>query len=73
MGFLDKLKKTASQVEKAVGEHPDQLKSALDKVEGVVDKKTGGKHHGQISKFADKAEDFIEKEAKDAGHAKPQA
>ncbi|MBV9486955.1 MAG: antitoxin [Frankiaceae bacterium] len=71
MGFLDKIKKTASQVEKAVGEHPDQLKSALSKVEGIVDKKTGGKHHGQISKFADKAEDYIEKEAKQADQSKP--
>jgi hypothetical protein len=72
MGFLDKLKKTATQVEKAVGEHPDQLKSALGKVEGVVDKRTGGKHHGQIEKLADKAEGFIDKEAKEANQAKPQ-
>jgi hypothetical protein len=71
MGFMDKIKQSAAKVEKAVGDHPDQLKNALNKVEGLANSKTGGKHRGQISKLADKAEDVIEKEAKEAGHAGP--
>lgn len=37
-------------------QRPDQVRGALDKLEDMVDKRTGGKHADKV----DKASDFIE-------------
>ena len=63
MGLFDELKGMADAVEKAVSEHPDQVKAALAKLEGVIDDQTGGNHHDQIAQAAAKAEDYIDKNA----------
>jgi ElaB/YqjD/DUF883 family membrane-anchored ribosome-binding protein len=46
--------------EKAAADHPDEVKSALGKLEDVVDEKTGGAHHDQIAQARAKAEQFID-------------
>jgi hypothetical protein len=64
MGLFDELKETAAKAEKALAEHPGQVKSAMSKVGAVVDKKTGGKHHQQIVEAEQKADEFIVKKTK---------
>ena len=64
VGLFDELKGMTEAAEKAAAEHPDQVKSALQSLEGVVDQKTGGAHHDQIAAAADKAEEYIDKQAK---------
>lgn len=49
MSFMDKAKDMA-------GEHPDQARQGIDKVEDAVDAKTGGKFAGQVDKGGDMAE-----------------
>ena len=61
MGLFDELKDMAGAVEKAASEHPDQVKAALSKLEGVIDDQTGGSHHDQIAKASAKANDYIDK------------
>lgn len=51
MGIFDSAK---DALQKAVKSHPDQVADAIDKVEGVVDKKTGGKYTDQISAGGDR-------------------
>ena len=63
MGLFDQLKDMAGAVEKAASEHPDQVKAALAKLEGVIDDQTGGSHHDQIAKAGAKAEEYIDKQA----------
>ena len=63
MGLFDELKDTAGAVEKAASEHPDQVKAALAKLEGVIDDQTGGSHHDQIAKAGAKAEEYVDKNA----------
>lgn len=43
LGLFDELKDMAGAVEKAASEHPDQVKAALAKLEGVIDEQTGGR------------------------------
>jgi hypothetical protein len=43
-----------------VRHHPDEVKSALSKLEEVVDDKTGGQHHDQIAQAKAKAEAYID-------------
>ena len=62
MGLFDELKDMAGAVEKAAAEHPDQVKQALAKLEGVSDDQTGGTHHDQIAKAGAKAADYIDKQ-----------
>ena len=64
MGLFDELKGMAEAAEEAAAEHPDQVKSALQGLEGVVDKETGGTHHDQIVGAGAKAEEYIDKQAK---------
>ena len=63
MGLFDQMKDMAGAVEKAAAEHPDQVKAALGKLEGVIDDQTGGSHHDQIAKAGAKAEAYIDKNA----------
>ncbi len=66
MGLFDELKGMAEAAEKAASEHPDQVKAALNGLEGVIDKQTGGTHHDQIAQAASKAEEYIDKQGKAA-------
>lgn len=63
MGLFDELKDMAGAAEKALAEHPDQVKAALAKLEGVIDEQTGGSHHDQIAQAGAKAEQYIDKQA----------
>lgn len=54
--FLDKAKKLAA-------EHDEQVDSALDKVAGIVDAKTGGKHKAKIDQAVDKLDAFLDDKA----------
>ena len=63
MGLFDEMKDMAGAVEKAAAEHPDQVKAALAKLEGVVDTQTGGTHHDEIAKAAAQADEYIDKNA----------
>ena len=60
MSLFDELKDMAGAVEKAASEHPDQVKAALAKLEGVIDEQTGGSHHDQIAKAGAKAEAYLD-------------
>ena len=64
MGLFDELMGMAGAAEKALGEHPDQVKAALSKLEDVIDKQTGGSHHDQIAAASDKADAYIDKQSK---------
>lgn len=46
----------ADKARDAAREHPDQARGAIDKVQEVVDKRTGGK----FTSIIDKAGDFVE-------------
>ncbi|GAC1441574.1 MAG: hypothetical protein NVSMB55_09760 [Mycobacteriales bacterium] len=61
MGLFDELKDMAGAVEKAASEHPDEVKAALAKLEGVIDEQTGGSHHDQIAQAGAKAQEYIDK------------
>lgn len=60
MGLFDELKDMAGAVEKAASEHPDQVKAALAKLEGVIDEQTGGSYHDQIAKAGAKADAYLD-------------
>lgn len=63
MSLFDNMKDMAEAAEKAAAEHPDEVKSALSKLEEVVDEKTGGQHHDQIAQAREKAEAFIDEQS----------
>lgn len=69
MGFLDKLKKSATKATDTVNnladEHGDKAKDAIDKAADVVDDKTKGKHTDKVTKGADAAKGAIDKMAGD--------
>ncbi|QZY29648.1 antitoxin [Nocardioides coralli] len=58
MGFLDNLKKKATQ---AVDQHGDKISGGLDKAADAVDKKTKGKYSGKITSGRDKAKDALDR------------
>jgi hypothetical protein len=62
MGLFDGLKAKAKKAEKALSEHPDQVRSAISKAGSMVDKQTNGKHHSQIVQAEAKAETMIDKQ-----------
>jgi hypothetical protein len=64
MGLFDELKGLADAAEKAISEHPDQIKTALAKLEDVIDEQTGGSHHDQIAAASAKADAYIDKQSK---------
>ena len=39
-----------NEAENLVKQHPDQVKSGLDKAEGLLDQHTGGQHGDQLKK-----------------------
>jgi len=57
--LFDQLKGLLGTAKKAAADQPDQVKSALAKLEDAVDKQTGGTHHTQIVKAGDKAEQYL--------------
>lgn len=63
MGLFDELKDMAGAVEQAASEHPDQVKAALAKLEGVIDEQTGSSHHDQIASAGAKAEAYLDSKA----------
>jgi ElaB/YqjD/DUF883 family membrane-anchored ribosome-binding protein len=63
MSLFDNMKDMAEAAQKAAAEHPDEVKSALSKLEEVVDDRTGGEHHDQIAQAAAKAEAFIDEQS----------
>lgn len=48
-----------NKVKQMAGQHPDQVAKGLDKVEDLVDQKTGGKYGDQIHKGGDAAEKYL--------------
>lgn len=64
MGLFDELTGMVGAAEKALAEHPDQVKAALSKLESVIDEQTGGNHHDQIAAAGAKADQYIDQQAK---------
>jgi hypothetical protein len=62
-GHFDELSGFAVAAEKSAADHPDQVEAAVQKLEGVVDEKTGGRHHGQVVQAGAKAEQSIARQA----------
>lgn len=60
--FIDKAKDLAQG-------HEDQVTGAVDKVEGVINEKTGGGHEGMIAKGADALENKLGIGGNDGGAA----
>jgi MT0933-like antitoxin protein len=58
MGFLDKIKKQATD---AVDKHGDQIAKGIDKAAGLADNKTHGKRSAQIGKGAAAAKNALDK------------
>jgi len=63
MSLFDNMKDMAEAARKAAAEHPDQVKSALSRLEEVVDDKTGGQHHDQIAQAKAKADAYIDEQS----------
>lgn len=63
MGLLDNVGKLARKARDMAGQHPDQVRKALDQAEAQIDRRTGGKHAGQIDAAGDKVADFLAPEA----------
>jgi len=57
MGFLDKMRKSAT---KAVDEHGDKISRGLDKAADAVDKKTKGKYSDQVQTGLDKSKEGLD-------------
>jgi len=58
MGFLDKLRKSAT---KAVDEHGDKISRGLDKAADAADKKTKGRYSGQIQTGLGKTKEGLDR------------
>jgi hypothetical protein len=71
MGLFDNVGKLARKARDMAGQHPDQVRKALDQAENQLDKRTGGKHAGQIDAAGDKLADFLAPEASDPHHREP--
>jgi len=65
MGLFDNVGKLARKARAMAGQHPDQVRKAIDQAEAQIDKRTGGKHAGQIDSAGDKVADFLAPEAAD--------
>jgi len=65
MGLFDNVGKLARKARDMAGQHPDQVRKALDQAEDQVNRRTGGKHASQIDAAGDKVADFIAPEASD--------
>ena len=60
MGFIDVLKGLFGKGEELAKAHPDQVKAAVAKAEGLVDDKTGHKFTSQIQEGGAKAAGFLD-------------
>ena len=60
MGFLDQAKSALGKAEALAAEHADQLKGALEKVEGAANKATKGKYQGALSNASGKAGGYVD-------------
>lgn len=73
MGFLDKLRKTAEDVEdkasELVSEHSDKIHGGIEKAADFADEKTKGKYAEKIDKVEQAASDLVDKVA--GGEAPP--
>jgi hypothetical protein len=67
MGFLDKLKKSADDVEEKaselVSEHSDKIHEGIEKTADFADDKTKGKYSEKIEKVEKAASDLVDKVA----------
>jgi hypothetical protein len=67
MGFLDKLKKSADDVEEKaselVSDHSDKLHEGIEKTADFADEKTKGKYSDKIEKVEKAASDLVDKVA----------
>lgn len=71
MGLLDNVGKLARKARDAAGQHPDQVRKAIDQAEDQINKRTGGKHAGQIDSAGDKVADLLAPEADRPGSDRP--
>ena len=55
MAITDLLNKLRGYAQK----NPDKARQAIEKIEGVVDQKTGGKYRSQVDKASDAAADKL--------------
>ena len=53
MGISDNLGDLARKVQQVAREHPEQTEQALDKLEHIIDEKTGEKYSEQLDKSAE--------------------
>lgn len=53
MGISDNLGDLARKVQQVAREHPEQTEQALDKLEHIIDEKTGKKYSEQLDKGAE--------------------
>ena len=60
MGFIDVLKGLFGKGEEFAKAHPDQVKAAMAKAEGLVDDKTGHTFSAQIQAGGEKAAGFLD-------------
>jgi hypothetical protein len=67
MGFLDRLKKSADDVEEKaselVSDHSDKLHEGIEKTADFADEKTKGKYSEKIDKVEKAASDLVDKVA----------
>lgn len=65
MGFLDRLRKKAGDVEdkasELVGEHGDKIHEGIEKAADFADEKTKGKYSEKIDKVEQQASDLVDK------------
>jgi hypothetical protein len=71
MGIFDNVEGLVGQVQKLAAEHPDQVKDALDKAEGLIDDKTGHRFSGQLEQGVAQAAHLLQAPAPKP--AEPQA
>ena len=64
MGIMDTLKALLGRAEQVAKEHPDQVKAAMGKAEGLVDDRTGHKFTSQIQAGGSKAAELLDGEGK---------
>ena len=60
MGFLDTLKGLFGKGQALAKEHPDQVKAAMAKAEGLIADKTGHKYTSQIQEGGAKAAGLLD-------------
>lgn len=64
--------KLVQEGEQLAQEHPEQAREAVDKIENVVDEKTGGKFNDQVSQGGDFLENKLGIQDQQAGDQQQQ-